>query len=458
MNGSAKMGTPELYHLEEKVFNEGTGLYYYTTYEIMLTLLDRNSYQQLWKKCYDGNEESLALLGRVGVKVIVYDGSKKHEYKIRDFCEAANYRNYLEAAKDLNAIRVEGDRMEIARCLRKKSLLRSLYAGTLGEKIYEDIMNFIRDRINDAFKVDFEITESKYDNDQHIEQITAKFKDYILTVDFYFKSADIDLDGQYLGNKIANVGFNCYKESYKNCIKSFRTPEYNYKKSLEVLEEYLKGVTYLSEDVVGPKLIAPLNQRVYDDTQAYLKDHSHLTKYVYKNYSKDAGRSVTKVEIIANWKTSKLDSLIKDYNESFVKKMPLGKFLREKGLVSELNLLVEKDQHKIVQLKVEDDNDPNMIEVIKSIRLTKDFYTKFRVELAHYFDITFADRVIDLPGSISKMLDDLKATPFQKKLFADEIRKLNDYSTAPEDSDDDDFDDLPNYSCDSGPGGYSPYD
>lgn len=127
-------------------------------------------------------------------------------------------------------------------------------------------------------------------------------------------------------------------------------------------------------------------------------------------------------------------------------------------MVSELNLLVEKDHRKIVQLKVEDDNDPEMLEAIKSIRLTKDFYTKFRANLTHYFDITFADRVIDLPESISKMLDDLKATPFQKKLFADEIRKLNDYSTAPEDSDDDDFDDLPNYSCDSSPGGYSPYD
>ena len=104
------MGTPELYHLEEKVFNKGTSSYYYTTYEIMLTLLDRNSHQQLWKKCYEGREESLALLDRVGVKVIVYNGSRKQEYTIRNFYEADNYKNYIEAAKDLNAIRVEGDR------------------------------------------------------------------------------------------------------------------------------------------------------------------------------------------------------------------------------------------------------------------------------------------------------------------------------------------------------------
>ena len=279
------MGTPELYHLEEKVFNKRTLSYYYTTYEIMLTLLDRDSHYQLWKKCYEGREESLALLGKVGVKVIVYNGSRKQEYKIRDFYEADNYKNYIEAAKDLNAIRVEGDRLEPARCLKKKSLLHCLYAGTLGEKIYEDIMNFIRDRINDAFKVDFEITESKYDDAQHIEWITAKFKDYILTVDFHFKSADIDLDGQYLGNKIANVGFKCFKGSYENCVKDFINSKYNYKNSLEVLEEYLKEVTYLSEEVIGTKLIAPLNQRVYDDTQAYLKDHSHLTKYMSLNCS-----------------------------------------------------------------------------------------------------------------------------------------------------------------------------
>ena len=33
------MGTPELYHLEEKVFNKRTLSYYYTTYEIQKVLV-----------------------------------------------------------------------------------------------------------------------------------------------------------------------------------------------------------------------------------------------------------------------------------------------------------------------------------------------------------------------------------------------------------------------------------
>lgn len=452
------MGTPELYHLEEKIFNKGNGLYYYTTYEIMLTLLDRDSHYQLWKKCYEGREESLALLGRVGVKVIVYNGSRKQEYTIRDFYKADNYKNYIEAAKDLNAIRVEGDRLEPARCLRKKSLLRCLYAGNLGEKIYEDIMNFIRDRINDAFKVDFEITESKYDEAQHIEWITAKFKDYILTVDFHFKSADIDLDGQYLGNKIANVGFKCYKGSYKDCIKGFRVFIYNYEESLDSLKEYLKEITYLSDGVVGTKLVAALNQRVYDDTQAYLKDHSHLTKYMYKDWSKDVGErgNGTKVEIIANWKTSKLDSLIKDYNESFSKKMPLGDFLRSCGLVSELSVVVEKDNLPIVNLLIKNDNDPQMLKVLDSIQVTKPFYKTFKSNLATYLSNTFGDRVIKLPSKISEVLDDLKATPYQKKVIADAIEKVE--CPYKKDEEDDYFPTSSDPCEDFGPGGWSPVD
>ena len=451
------MGTPELYHLEEKVFNKGNSSYYYTTYEIMLTLLDRDSHQQLWKKCYEGLEESLALLDRVGVKVIVYNGSRKQEYKIRDFYNADNYKNYIEAAKDLNAIRVEGDRLEPARCLKKKSLFRCLYAGTLGEKIYEDIMNFIRDRITEAFKVDFEITESKYDDVQHIEWITAKFKDYILTVDFHFKSADIDLDGQYLGNKIANVGFKCYKGSYKDCVKDFRISKYNYEKSLEVLQEYLKEITYLSDGIVGTKLVAPLNQRVYDDTQAYLKDHSHLTKYMYKNWSKDVDErgNGTKVEIIANWKTSKLDSLIKDYNESFNKKMPLGDFLRSCGLVSELSVVVEKDNLPIVDLLIKNDNDPQMLKVLDLIQFTKPFYKTFKSNLSTYLSNTFADRVIKLPSRISEVLNDLKATPYQKKVIADEIERVE----CPYKNDEDDYFPTSSDPCeDFGPGGWSPVD
>lgn len=452
------MGTPELYHLEEKVFNKGTSSYYYTTYEIMLTLLDRNSHQQLWKKCYEGREESLALLDRVGVKVIVYNGSRKQEYTIRNFYEADNYKNYIEAAKDLNAIRVEGDRLETKRCLRKKSPLRSLYAGDLGEKIYNDILDFIRDRINDAFKVDFEIAESKYDDAQHIEWITAKFKDYILTVDFHFKSADIDLDGQYLGNKIANVGFKCYKGSYKDCIKGFRIPNYNYKESLDSLKEYLKEVTYLSDEVVGTKLIATLNQRVYDDTQAYLKDHSHLTKYMYKDWSKNInGRgSGTKVEIVANWKTSKLDSLIKDYNESFSKKMPLGDFLRSCGLVSELSVVVEEDNLPIVNLLVKNEDDPQMLKVLDSIQVTKPFYKTFKSNLSTYLSNTFADRVIKLPSKISEVLNDLKATPYQKKVIADEIERVE---CPYKNDEDDDYFPTSSDSCeDFGPGGWSPVD
>ncbi len=421
----------------------------------------RDSHYQLWKKCYGGLEESLALLTRVGVKVYVYDGSKKQEYTIRNFYEADSYKNYIEAAKDLNAIRVEGDRLETKRCLRKKSPLRSLYAGDLGEKIYNDILDFIRDRINDAFKVDFEITESKYDEVQHIEWITAKFKDYILTVDFHFKSADIDLDGQYLGNKIENVGFKCYKGSYKDCIKGFRisnTLKYNYRESLEVLKEYLKEITYLSDEVVGTKLIATLNQKVYDDTQAYLKEHSHLTKYMYKDWSKNInGRgSGTKVEIIANWKTSKLDSLIKDYDEFFNKKVSLGDYLRARGLVSELSVCVEEDNLPIVNLLIKNDDDPQMLKVLDSIQVTKPFYKTFKSNLSTYLSNTFADRVIKLPSKISEVLDDLKATPYQKKVIADAIEKVE--CPYKKDDEDDYFPTSSDPCEDFGPGGWSPVD
>ena len=455
MNGSAKMGTTELYHLEEKVFNKGTASYYYTTYEIMLTLLDRNAYHSLWKKCYEGWEESLALLTRVGVKITVYNGSRKWEYKIRDFYKGDNYNNYLEASKDLNAIRIEGDQLEKHRCIKERKFFRSLYSADLGEKIYEDIMNFIRDRINDTFKVDFEITESRYDDIHHIEYITAKLKDYIFTVDFHFKSADIDLDGQYLGNKIANVGFKCFKESYSRCIKDFLISKYNYEKSLEVLKEYLKEITYLSDEVVGTKLIAALNQRVYVDTQVYLRDHSHLTKYMYKDWSKGANETDTKVEIIANWKTDKLDSLIKDYNESFNKKMPLGDYLRLCGIVSELSVVVEKDNLPIVNLLIKNDNDPQMLKVLDSIQFTKPYYKTFKLNLSTYLSNTFADRVIKLPSKISEVLDDLKATSYQKKVIADAIEKVE----CPYKKDEGDYFPTGSDPCeDVGPGGWSPVD
>lgn len=441
----------ELCNLGEKVFNTGNQLFYRTTYEIKLSLLAKNQFEDLWKKVYDGNEETLSLLEKVGVIITVYN-PKKTQYVIRGLYDLNRYKDYLEAAEDLNKIRIEGDHLEQKKCLKKKWSNRTgMYAATLGENIYQDILNFIRDKVVDAFKVDFKIEKSSYDSTTQNEFITAKLGNLTLLVDYHFQSSDIDLEGQYLGNKIYTVGFKCWEGD--QLIEDYLNASDNYERSSNKLQDFIERKTYLSADIIGSKIISSLNQRVFTDTQDYLKNHSNLTCYIFNSFSKDSH-----VKIVANWKNTKLDELIKIYNQDFVKKMPLGKFLREKGLVSELNLLVEKDHYKIVQLRVEDDSDPKILEAIKSIRLTKDFYTEFVAKLSHYFDITFADKVIDLPESISKMLDDLKATPFQKKLFADEINKVYNNSSGTEDSDDDDFDELPNYSCDSGPGGYSPYD
>lgn len=228
--------------------------------------------------------------------------------------------------------------------------------------------------------------------------------------------------GQYKGNKIAFINYLCWKDELgyegdgSKIIKSYDPKNVGYEESHDSLRDYIVEKTGLDKETINYKIMAALNQRIDIDTNDFLEHHSHLTQFIYE----DKGNWTYK--IIASWSKTKLDEIIKNYNYRQIPST-IGAYLINNGLVNELSVKVSHDSIPLVDIKIQDNNDPDILEVLKSVAHTKSHYMPFKDNFEKFLTKTFSDEVIHLPESVDKILNELNATLTQKKAIAEAYKR-----------------------------------
>lgn len=300
--------------------------------------------------------------------------------------------------------------------------------------IYEQSKNwknwYIKNHVNRIFEApqDFKITWSKYDSELHIEYINFNIKDYSFTVEYHFKSADCDLRGKYKGDKIAFIHYECGKGRLERdgdestIIKLYTPIDIGYEESCDELRDFIVEKTGLDKEIVDYKIIAALNERVDIDTNDYLEHYSHLTQFIYEDKCGHLKGDWT-YRIIAGWSKEKLDEIIKNYT---YRKPPstIGAYLINNGLVNEISVKITCNFKPLVDIKIQNDNDPEILAVLKSVAHTRTHYTLFKENFENFLTKTFSDEVIHLPESVDKILNELNATLPQRKVIADAFKKF----------------------------------
>lgn len=308
------------------------------------------------------------------------------------------------------------------------------FKGMLADMLDEQSKNwknwYIKNHVNGTFEApqDFKITWSKYDSELHIEYINFNIKDYSFTVEYHFKSADCDLRGKYKGDKIAFIHYECGKGRLERngdestIIKLYTPIDIGYEESCDKLRDFIVEKTGLDKETVDYKIIAALNQRVDIDTNDYLEHYSHLTQFIYEDKCGHLKGDWT-YKIIAGWSKEKLDEIIKNYT---YRKPPstIGAYLINNGLVNEISVKVTCDFKPLVDIRVQNDNDPEILAVLKSVAHTRTHYTLFKENFENFLTKTFSDEIIRLPESVDKILNELNATIPQRKVIADAFKKL----------------------------------
>ena len=413
--------TPELYHLPDEAYtiNYCSDTYY----EIMFSLKERNDFKYSWELVDRGEIGWWSILDRIGIEIKHNNGKCYTSYKLRNFYEVDKYKGSHQASDDLDKLRNEIDNLERNLLWHRFKKNHTIELGTV-------ILTKLKDTVMKIVKVpqNFKITKSMYDSDLHIEFIHFNVKDYSFTVEYHFKSADCDLRGQYKGNKIAFINYLCWKDGLgyecdeSKIIKSYDPKNVGYEESYDNLRDSIVEKTGLDKETVNYKIMAVLNQRIDIDTNDFLEHHSHLTQFIYEDKGGHLKGDWT-YKIIASWSKTKLDEIIKNYKYRQIPST-IGAYLINNGLVNELIVKVAHDLEPLVDIKIHDNNDPEIIGVLKSVAHIKGHYMPFRKSLENFLTKTFSDEVIQLPESVDKILNELNATITQKKAIADAYKKI----------------------------------
>ena len=92
--------------------------------------------------------------------------------------------------------------------------------------------------------------------------------------------------------------------------------------------------------------------------------------------------------------------------------------------MNELSVKVTCDLKPILDLKIQNVNNPFILDVLKSIPYIKSHYMPFKKNFENFLIKTFSDEVIHLPESVDKILNELNATLPQRKVIADAFKKI----------------------------------
>lgn len=410
--------TPELYHLPDEPYtiNYGSDTYY----EIMFSLKDRNDFKYSWELADRG--EWWSVLDKIGIEIKHNNGHGYTQYTLRKFYEAEKYNGSHQAADDLDKLRNEIDKLEHKLIWHRFKKYHTIKLGNV-------ILTKLKDTVMEIVKTphDFKITRAMYDSELHIEFIDFNIKDYNFTVEYHFKSSDCDLRGQYKGNKIAFIHYSCGKGRLERdgdeseIIKVYTPINVGYEESYDNLRDFIIEKTGLDKETVNYKIMAVLNERIGIDTNDFLEHHSHLTQFIYEDKGGHFEGDWT-YKIIASWSKTKLDEIIKNYA---CRKSPsaIGAYLINNGLVNELSVKVTHNLKPLVDIKIQDNNDPGILDVLKSVAHIRGHYMPFRKDFENFLTKTFSDEVIHLPESVDKILNELNATLTQKKAIADAYKK-----------------------------------
>ena len=413
------MKTPELYHFE-KTFCKNAWNLCDTTYEIVLSLRDRYEYRDQWTKVKNGRASIYSLIVRVGVKVKVNAGAVYYPYYF-NFYEAPDFVGPEDAARTIDNIRKDCNKAETKYIVKNK---RKATPPNLGEEVNKAIKDFVYDRVTEAFTIDFTITYHTYDPTNHIEFVTADLNGAVVQAEYHFKSNDIDLKGQYHGNKIANIGFKIWRDG--KLLQSFdpRGTTYvdSYEKWIRAMEEHSKGALLKENTMVN--IQSQFNQVVFDDTEDFLKNHSHLTQFCYHEViqaRKDWNSEV--VDITVNWSKAKADVLVKEYSDSRTRS-DLGRYLISRGLVNEIKIVVKENGEAITDAYFK--NSDVLLITRMALRDTPWIANNFKEALKAHLIKTFIEDVIRLPSNTAKVLNELNATTEQKKIVAKDFEEDED--------------------------------
>ena len=406
--------TPELYHLPDEAYN--INYFSDTYYEIMFSLKERNDFKYSWELVDRGEIGWWSVLDKIGIEIKHNNGKVYTSYKLRNFYEVERYKGSHQASNDLDKLRNEIDNLE-------RNLLwhrfKKVHTIELGNVILTKLKNTVMEIVK--MPQNFKITKSMYDSELHIELIHFNIQDYNFTVEYHFKSADCDLRGQYKGNKIAFIHYECGKGRLERngneseIIKFYTQKDVGYEESYDNLRDFIVEKTGLDKETVNYEIMAVLNHRIDIDTNNFLEHNSHLTQFLYEE------KGSWTYKIIASWSKTKLDEIIKNYTYR-QPSSTIGAYLINNGLVNELSVKVFHDSIPLVDIKIQDNNDPEILEVLKSVAHTKSHYMSFKDNFEKFLTKTFSDEVIHLPESVDKILNELNATPTQKKIVADAFK------------------------------------
>ena len=413
------MKTPELYHFE-KTFCKNAWNLYDTSYEIVLALRDRYEFRDQWNLVKHGRASFYSLIAKVGVKVKVEAGSVYYPYYF-NFYEAECFTGGEEAARTIDGIRKDCNKTETKYIAKNK---RKATPPTLGEEVSKAITDFVSARVIEAFTVDFSINFHVYDPTEHIEFVTANLNGAVVQVEYHFKSNDIDLKGQYQGNKVANIGFKIWRDG--KLVESFdpRGTTYvdSYNRWLKAMEEHSKGA--LLKEIQSTNIQAQFNQIVFDDTEDFLKNHSHLTQFCYhKGIQARNDRNRTDIDITVNWSKAKADLLVKEYSESGTR-ANLGNYLIARSLVNEIKIVVKDNGETITDAYFK--NADVLMLTRMTLRDTPWIANNFKEALKSHLIETFGEEVVRLPSNTAKVLNELNATTEQKKIVAKDFEEEED--------------------------------
>ena len=413
------MKTPELYHFE-KTFCENAWNLCDTTYEITLTLKNRYEYRDQWIKVKNGRASFYSLIDRVGVKVKVNAGAVYYPYYF-NFYEAPNFVGPEDAAKTIDNIRKDCNKAETKYIVKNK---RKATPPSLGEEVSKAILNFVSERVIEAFTINFTITYHCYDPTNHIEFVVANLNGADVQVEYHFKSSDIDLKGQYHGNKVANIGFKIWRDG--KLLQSFdpRGTTYvdSYEKWIQAMEGHSKGALLKENTMVNVQ--SQFNQVVFDDTEDFLKNHSHLTQFCYHEAIQARNdRNRTDVDIKVNWSKAKADDLVKEYSDSKIRSN-LGNYLISRSLVNEIKIVVKENGETITDAYFKD-SDVLMIARM-ALRNTPWVANNFKEALKAHLIKTFIEGVVRLPSNTAKVLNELNATIEQRRIVAKDFEEDED--------------------------------